>query len=81
VVTGIPRGATRNGGGLVFGVDGTMYVGTGDTGTPTLGTIVCVDFGRSSPAPAAVDAAAYANDLRWDWSPGQDKRCRSGTCR
>jgi glucose/arabinose dehydrogenase len=36
VVTGIPRGATRNGGGLVFGVDGTMYVGTGDTGTPTL---------------------------------------------
>jgi glucose/arabinose dehydrogenase len=36
VVTGIPRGETRNGGGLVFGVDGTMYVGTGDTGVPDL---------------------------------------------
>ncbi|WP_242653910.1 PQQ-dependent sugar dehydrogenase [Klenkia soli] len=36
VVTGIPRGETRNGGGLVFGVDGTLYVGTGDTGVATL---------------------------------------------
>jgi glucose/arabinose dehydrogenase len=36
VVTGIPRGETRNGGGLVFGVDGTLYVGTGDTGNAPL---------------------------------------------
>ncbi|SCX52779.1 Glucose/arabinose dehydrogenase, beta-propeller fold [Klenkia marina] len=35
VVTGIPRGEVHNGGGLVFGVDGTMYVGTGDTGATT----------------------------------------------
>lgn len=36
VLTGIPRGEVRNGGGLVFGADGTLYVGTGDTGDPTL---------------------------------------------
>lgn len=36
VVTGIPRGETRNGGGLLFGLDGTLYVGTGDTGSAGL---------------------------------------------
>ena len=36
VVTGIPRGAVDNGGGLVFGPDGTLYIGTGDTGNPAL---------------------------------------------
>ena len=32
VLTGIPRGEVDNGGGLLFGVDGTLYVGTGDVG-------------------------------------------------
>jgi glucose/arabinose dehydrogenase len=36
VLTGIPRGEVDNGGGLVFGLDGTLYVGTGDTGNPAL---------------------------------------------
>ncbi|WP_344689871.1 PQQ-dependent sugar dehydrogenase [Blastococcus jejuensis] len=36
VFTGIPRGQVHNGGGLVFGVDGDLYVGTGDTGNPAL---------------------------------------------
>ena len=36
VFTGIPRGTVHNGGGLIFGADGTLYVGTGDTGNPQL---------------------------------------------
>jgi hypothetical protein len=36
VFTGIPRGTVHNGGGLLFGADGTLYVGTGDTGDPQL---------------------------------------------
>jgi glucose/arabinose dehydrogenase len=55
VLTGIPRGEVRNGGGLVFGTDGTLYVGTGDTGDAGLagdpaslaGKVLAVDvFGR-----------------------------------
>jgi len=38
VLTGIPRGATDNGGGLLFAADGSLFVGTGDTGDPALST-------------------------------------------
>jgi glucose/arabinose dehydrogenase len=36
VFTGIPRGEVHNGGGLMFAADGSLYVGTGDTGNPAL---------------------------------------------
>jgi glucose/arabinose dehydrogenase len=55
VLTGIPRGELHNGGGLVFGADGTLFVGTGDAGEPALaqdpgslaGKVLHIDvFGR-----------------------------------
>ena len=36
IFTGIPRGATHNGGRLAFASDRTLYVGTGDTANPAL---------------------------------------------
>lgn len=36
VLTGLPRGEVHNGGGLAFAPDGTLFVGTGDTGNPAL---------------------------------------------
>jgi glucose/arabinose dehydrogenase len=55
VLTGIPRGQRHNGGGLLFGTDGTLFVGTGDAGDPALaqdpgslaGKVLQIDvFGR-----------------------------------
>src|SRR5687768_12345407 len=55
VLTGIPRGERDNGGGLWFAPDGTLFVGTGDTGRPELaadpdslaGKVLHIDvFGR-----------------------------------
>ncbi|MGY2064959.1 PQQ-dependent sugar dehydrogenase [Blastococcus sp. SYSU DS0619] len=55
VFTGIPRGEVGNGGGLLAGLDGYLYVGTGDAGNPALaadptslaGKVLRIDvFGR-----------------------------------
>ncbi len=59
IVTGIPKGATGNGGRIVFGPDELLYVGTGDTGNPALaaapeslaGKVLRFDiFGQPVPA-------------------------------
>ncbi|WP_198597801.1 PQQ-dependent sugar dehydrogenase [Blastococcus atacamensis] len=56
VLTGIPRGEVGNGGGLMTGADGSLYVGTGDAGDPALaadpaslaGKVLRIDvFGRA----------------------------------
>ena len=53
--TGIPRGERHNGGGLVFDLEGNLFVGTGDVGDPVLaadpnslaGKVLQIDvFGR-----------------------------------
>ena len=61
VLAGIPRGETDNGGALLFSTDGSLYVGTGDTGNPALaadpaslaGKVLRIDvFGRAvGPSP------------------------------
>lgn len=65
VFTGIPKGAQHNGGRIAFGADRNLYVGSGDTGNPTLaadptslaGKVLRLDeFGKpaeSNPAPGS----------------------------
>jgi glucose/arabinose dehydrogenase len=57
VLTGIPHSDRDNGGGLLFDADGTLFVGTGDTGSPALaqdasslaGKVLHIDvFGRAA---------------------------------
>ena len=69
VLTGIPHGAVNNGGGLLFGSDGQLLVGTGDTGNAALaadprslaGKVLQVDvFGH----PAAGSSPVYSSGHR-----------------
>jgi glucose/arabinose dehydrogenase len=80
VLTGIPRGATANGGGLLFGSDGTLYVGTGDTGRPELaadprslaGKVLRIDaFGRA-PGGDPVHSSGHRDVPALCTSGGED---------
>src|SRR3954468_4493388 len=69
VLTGIPRGESHNGGGLLFASDGTLFVGTGDTGNPALpqdpsslaGKVLHVDVFGQPAGPTPVFARGLEN--------------------
>ena len=68
VLTGLPRGETGNGGGLLTGADGAIYVGTGVAGDPALaadpaslaGKVLRIDvFGRPVQGDSPVFSQGY----------------------
>lgn len=69
VVTGIPKGAIHNGGALIFGLDGDLYVGTGDTGVPDLaedernlaGKVLQIDIFGQPTGPDAIYTSGHSN--------------------
>ena len=70
IFTGIPRGATHNGGRIAFAADRSLYVGTGDTGVPALavdptslaGKVLRLDeFGKPAESNPTPDSAVYAS--------------------
>lgn len=72
ILTGIPKGATRNGGRIAFGPDGFLYVGTGDGGRPSVaakprglaGKILRIDvFGKPAKRNPTPGSAVYARGL------------------
>src|SRR3954469_5425687 len=84
VLTGIPRGERHNGGGLLFGSDGTLFVGTGDAGDPALGSdpgslagkVLQIDvFGRPV-GPSPVLSRGYHNVTALCQSPVPDEAGR-----
>jgi glucose/arabinose dehydrogenase len=70
VLTGIPRGTSRNGGAIVFGPDGMLYVATGDAGRPADPDSVAGKVLRVTPAGGAASdnpvpgSTVYARGLR-----------------
>jgi hypothetical protein len=70
IFTGIPKGATHNGGRIAFDTDRSLYVGTGDTGNPTLaadptslaGKVLRLDeFGKPAESNPASGSPIYAS--------------------
>ena len=80
VLTGIPHGAQDNGGALLFGSDGSLYVGTGDTGNPVLsqdptslaGKVLQVDVFGHPAGPTPVYSSGLA-DVTALCASGDDK--------
>jgi glucose/arabinose dehydrogenase len=70
VLTGIPRGEARNGGAIVFGPDGMLYVATGDAGRPAdpdslAGKVLrLTPDGAAAPGNPIPDSTVYARGLR-----------------
>jgi glucose/arabinose dehydrogenase len=70
VLTGIPRGTSRNGGAIVFGPDGMLYVATGDAGRPAdpnspAGKVLRVTpAGVAAPGNPVPGSMVYARGLR-----------------
>lgn len=69
IFTGIPKGATHNGGRIAFAADRSLYVGTGDTGNPALagdpaslaGKVLRLDeFGKPAESNPTPGSAVYA---------------------
>jgi glucose/arabinose dehydrogenase len=72
IFTGIPKGATHNGGRIAFAADRSFYVGTGDTGNPALagdpaslaGKVLRLDeFGKPAASNPTPGSAVYATGL------------------
>jgi glucose/arabinose dehydrogenase len=77
VLTDIPRGEVHNGGGLLFGPDGHLFVGTGDAGDPAsdpaslAGKVLRIDvFGRSV-GPDLVHSSGH-RDVTALCQPGEE---------
>jgi glucose/arabinose dehydrogenase len=70
VLTGIPRGAARNGGAITFGPDGMLYVATGDAALPAdpaslAGKVLrLTPDGRPAPDNPGPGSMVYARGLR-----------------
>ena len=90
IFTGIPKGAQHNGGRIAFAADRTLYVGTGDTGTPTAtadpaslaGKVLRLDeFGKPAarqPDPGLADLRARVHPGRRHVPAGRRPRRRPG---
>ena len=78
IVTGIPRGATDNGGWLGFGPDGSLYASTGDAGRPAASADRKSLAGKilrmtTAGKPVSGKSLVYASGLHdvqgFDWDP------------
>jgi glucose/arabinose dehydrogenase len=76
VLAGIPRGDVHNGGALLFGLDGSLYVGTGDTGNPALaqdpaslaGKVLRIDVFGQPVGNGPVHGSGFSNVTSLCWS-------------